>query len=319
MVSTATLDPRALRRPFALRLPGLRRLGGSSALTAGAAILLGLLLLAVLVPLVSPWTITQIGDDPFAGPGNGHLLGTDNLARDNLTRLAAAAGTGLLISTAATVLAAAAGSAAGIVAGYLGGAVDTVIMRVVDVLLSMPAILLALVIGVIVGDGTAPLVLSLAVICAPGFARVMRAPVIAMRERDFVVAAEIAGVRRGPVALHHLLPNVLTPLFVQFAATASMVVLLESILSFLGQGVVPPDPSAGRMISDATRFMARDPWLVVLPSALIVLLTIGWNLVADGLQQVLSPRRGDTHVAVDQSRPLVVRADGPSDESEVAR
>jgi peptide/nickel transport system permease protein len=106
-----------------------------------------------------------------------------------------------------------------------------------------------------------------------------------------------------------MLPNVLTPLFVQFAATASTVVLLESALSFLGQGVVPPTPSAGRMISDATRFMERDPWLVILPSVVIILLTVGWNLLADGLQQALSPRNGDTHVATDPARALVVRAD----------
>lgn len=303
-MTTAT-DPTALKRPMLLALPGLARLRGSSALTAGTGILVGLLLIAVLVPWFSPHSMTAIGTDAFAGPSGAHWLGTDNLARDNLVRVARAARTGLVVSASATLLAALVGTAVGIVAGYLGGWVDTVLMRGVDVMLAIPAILLALVIGVIVGEGTLPLIGSLAVISAPGFARVMRSPVMALRERDFVVAAEISGVRSGAIAVRHLLPNVLTPLLVQFAATASMIVLLESILSFLGQGVVPPEPSAGRMISDATRFMHRDAALILLPSVVIVLLTVGWNLVADGLQKVLAPRRGDTHVAQDADRPLV--------------
>ncbi|MFT4083446.1 MAG: ABC transporter permease [Nocardioides sp.] len=303
------------RRRVPLRIPGL---GGSAALTAGLFILGALLAISLLTPLFTPYTITKIGDDPFAGPSWAHWLGTDNLARDNLTRLAAATRTGLLISFCASVLAALVGSVAGILAGYLGGVVDAVVMRIVDVMLAVPAMLLALVIGMMTGNGALPLIGTLAIITAPGFARVMRAPVIGLRESDFVVAAEISGVRRPLIAARHLTPNVLTPLFVQFAATASMVVLLESVLSFLGQGVVPPDPSAGRMISDATRFMQRDAMLVLLPSLVIVMLTVGWNLVADGLQQVLSPRRGDTHVAADPRKPLVTRASADQTE-EAAR
>jgi peptide/nickel transport system permease protein len=305
----ATLTFSRARQPLTLRLPGLRHLRAGTALTTGASILAGLLVVGVALPLLRPGAVTSIGDVPFAGPSLDHLLGTDNLARDNLVRLASAARTSLLVSTVATLLAAAVGTAVGIVAGYLGGVVDGILMRLVDVALAIPPILLALVIGVILGSGTVPLIVSLSVICAPGFARVMRAPVVTLRERDFVVAADIAGVRRGAIAWRHMLPNVLTPLFVQFAATASTVVLLESALSFLGQGVVPPTPSAGRMISDATRFMERDPWLVILPSVVIILLTVGWNLLADGLQQALSPRNGDTHVATDPARALVVRAD----------
>lgn len=266
-------------------------------LAFGLALVLGMALVAALTPALSPYTVTQINDLPFASPSAEHWLGTDNLARDNFTRLAAATLTGLQISLASTLLAALVGSTAGILAGYFGGLLDSIVMRSVDVLLAIPAILLALVTRVIFGPGIWTLIVSLAIIAAPGFARVMRAPAISLRERDFVTSAEISGVGRMRIAATHLLPNSLTPLFVQFAATASTVVLMESILSFLGQGVLPPDPSAGRMIADSTRFMAREPMLILLPAAVIIAMTIAWNLIADGLQKLLSPRDGALNIS----------------------
>ncbi|MFL4475968.1 ABC transporter permease [Paeniglutamicibacter sp. MACA_103] len=279
----------------------LRRFAGQlrhhPSLVIGLALVVGMTAVAALTPALSPYTVTQINDLPFASPSAEHWLGTDNLARDNFTRLAAATMTGLQISLASTLLAALVGSAAGILAGYFGGLFDGIVMRSVDVLLAIPAILLALVTRVIFGPGIWTLIISLAIISAPGFARVMRAPAISLRERDFVTSAEISGVGRLRIAASHLLPNSLTPLFVQFAATASMVVLMESILSFLGQGVLPPDPSAGRMIADSTRFMAREPMLILLPAAVIIAMTIAWNLIADGLQKLLSPRDGALNIS----------------------
>lgn len=282
--------------PAAIKRFG-RRLRANPSLAFGLALITVMSIAAAVTPLFSPYTVTQINEMPFAGPSAEHWLGTDNLARDNFTRLSAAALTGLLISFASTVLAALVGSAAGILAGYFGGILDSIVMRSVDVLLAIPAILLALVTRVIFGPGIWTLIVSLAIISAPGFARVMRAPAISLRERDFVTSAEISGVGRLKIAAAHLLPNSLTPLFVQFAATASMVVLMESILSFLGQGVLPPDPSAGRMIADSTRFMAREPMLILLPAAVIIAMTIAWNLIADGLQKLLSPRDGALNIS----------------------
>jgi len=189
-------------------------------------------------------------------------------------------------------LAAVVGTTVGVLSGYLGGWVDGVLMRIVDALLALPAILLALVVGVVIGNGPLPLIIALGLIFAPGFARVMRAPALALRRRDFVAAARNSGVRAPVIALQHVLPNALTPLLVQFAAVASNVVLLEAALSYLGQGVQAPEPSAGRMISEAQRFMYSDPLLVIAPAVLIVALSSGWNLFADGVQSLLSPRRG---------------------------
>jgi peptide/nickel transport system permease protein len=278
--TTAIRATRARRR----RRPG-------TAFWAGAAIL-GALLLASLwmtiAPIADPY---QSAGPSLQPPGGEHPLGTDNLGRDMFTRLVLAARTSLLISGAAALLAAMIGTALGLIAGYVGGWLDAFIMRAVDIMLALPAILVALVVGVIIGNGEGPLILALGLVFAPTFARVMRAPVIALRERDFVFAARLSGVRSWRVILEHLLPNVLTPLTVQFASVASQVVLIEAALSYLGEGVQPPEPSAGRMISEFTRFMQVQPLLLVLPSIVIVLLSAGWNLLADGIQDFLVPRR----------------------------
>ncbi|OII41393.1 ABC transporter permease [Plantibacter sp. MMLR14_011] len=267
-----------------------RRNGFGPAFWSGSGILVGILLLAGWMTLAPPYDPFAASGPALAAPSLDHLLGTDNLGRDNLTRLALAARTSLLISGAA-LLGAVIGTALGLVAGYLGGWVDAIIMRIVDAALALPAILVALVVGVVIGTGPWPLIIALGLVFAPGFARVMRAPVIALRERDFVLAATLSGVRGHRVIVEHLLPNVLTPLFVQFASVASQVVLIEAALSYLGQGVQAPEPSAGRMISEFTRFMQVQPLLIVLPSLVIILLSAAWNLLADGLQDHFAPRR----------------------------
>lgn len=258
---------------------------------SGAGILGGILILAGWMTVWPPHDPFVASGDPMTGSSLDHLLGTDNLGRDTFTRLVLAARTSLLISGAAALLGAVIGTFFGLVAGYVGGRVDAVIMRVVDAILALPAILVALVVGVVVGNGAWPLILALGLVFAPGFARVMRAPVIALRERDFVLAATISGVRPTRVIAEHLLPNVLTPLCVQFASVASQVVLIEAALSYLGQGVQAPEPSAGRMISEFTRFMQVQPLLIILPALVIILLSAVWNLLADGIQDYLAPRR----------------------------
>ncbi len=256
------------------------------------AVILGVILVAALwMTLWPPYDPYAGTGAPLQGPGGDHLLGTDNLGRDVFTRLALAARTSLAISGASALLAAALGTILGLIAGYIGGWVDTLIMRAVDIMLALPAILVALVVGVIIGNGPGPLILALGLVYAPTFARVMRAPVMALREREFVVAAQLSGVRSPRIVVEHLLPNVLTPLFVQFASVASQVVLIEAALSYLGEGVQAPEPSAGRMISEFTRFMQTQPLLIILPSIVIILLSAGWNLLADGTQDFLVPRR----------------------------
>lgn len=263
----------------------------SPALVTGLVILVGVVVWGTWMSIAPPFDPLASVAGSLLDPSAAHLLGTDNVGRDTMVRLAIAGRSSLLISGGAALLAAVVGTVLGVVAGYTGGITDTIIMRAVDAVLSIPAILVALVVGVVIGSGPLPLVIALGFVFAPTFARVMRAPVLALRERDFVLAAQINGVRPVRIAVTHLLPNALTPLVIQFASVASNVVLLEAALSYLGQGVQAPQPSAGRMISEFTRFMQTQPLLIVLPAVLIVLLSAGWNLLADGVQATLAPRR----------------------------
>ncbi|CAN5270376.1 ABC transporter permease [soil metagenome] len=263
----------------------------------GLGIVIALVAFALLGPplgsLLGQGSVTTMSGTTFAGPSAAHWFGTDNLGRDTFRRLAVATGSTLLISFVSAVIAMIVGTTLGIVAGYGGRIADTLVMRGVDIALAVPAILLALVVRVVFGAGVLPLIVAMAVISAPLFARVVRGPVRLLRERDFIAAAEIAGVGRTAIALRHLVPNIVTPVAIQFANTASLAVLLEASLSYLGQGVQAPQPSAGRMISEFQRYLGDEPQLVLIPAALIVLVTIGWNLIADGVQRISPTARKD--------------------------
>lgn len=259
-------------------------------LTAGVILLVVLALTAALVGLTGRAASLHITDDVFADPSAQHWLGTDNLGRDRFSRLAIATGSLLISSAVAASLAACLGSAMGIVAGYWGGAVDAVIMRVVDAILAVPSILVALMAGVTFGDNWFAVILAMAIILAPGFARVMRGSTLSLKSRDFVVSAEISGVSRPVIAATHILPNSVTPLLAQFASAASVVVLIESVLNFLGLGVKQPHPAAGLMISEARSFLQSDPMMLVEPAVVILLVAAMWNLLADGLQARMSPK-----------------------------
>ncbi|WP_228373602.1 ABC transporter permease [Demequina soli] len=268
----------------------------NGALVAGLVLLAALAVYAIVVPLVSPYDPNLTVGMRLEGPSGSHWLGTDNLGRDNLVRLAIATRYALGISFISSVISMVIGTSIGLLAGYAGGRLDNLLMRGTEIVMAIPAILFALVIRVIIGPGFLPLIVAMAIIGAPGFARIMRSPILVLRDRDFVVAAEIAGVRKPWIALSHLLPNATTPMLVNFASTASLAVLIESSLSYLGQGVQAPDPSAGRMIQESMRFMNEAPMLIVLPVVLITLLTVAWNLLADGVQVALSPKAGNLAV-----------------------
>lgn len=284
-VQAAQLEPAIINTRRSVRhRPG-------PALVAGAVILIAFIVWGTWDSIWPPYDPDATVTTPLMSPSSTHPLGTDHVGRDVMVRLAIAGRSSLLISGAAALLAAVVGTLLGIVAGYTRGIVDSIIMRLADTVLSIPAILAALVVGVVLGPGPWPLILALGLVLAPTFARVTRAPILTLRNRDFVLAAQIHGVSPARIALTHLLPNVLTPLTIQFASVASNVVLLEASLSYLGQGVQAPAPSAGRMINESTRFMQTNPLLVILPALLIILLSAGWNLLADGIQALFAPRR----------------------------
>ncbi|HUX13570.1 MAG TPA: ABC transporter permease [Spirochaetia bacterium] len=260
---------------------------------AGAIIILFYVLVALL-------SLVWLPQDPLAmnsaeilkGPSfaTGHLMGTDEFGRDIFSRVIVGSRISEIIAVGATGLGGAIGIFMGIWAGYLGGRWDNVIMRVTDVLFSFPTLLLALFIMAVLGEKTFNIVVAIGIVYIPQFARLSRASILAIRSSDYVRAARSIGGSRSYILFRHLLPNILVPIIVQISLSLSVAVLLESALSFLGLGVQPPAPSWGNMLSAARKYMTFAPWTAVFPGLAIVVLVLGFNLLGDGLRDLLDPR-----------------------------
>jgi peptide/nickel transport system permease protein len=220
----------------------------------------------------------------------GHLLGTDEFGRDILSRIMKGTGVSLIISICATALGAVIGTFMGIWAGYLGGKWDQVLMRIADVLFSFPSLLLAIFIMAILGEKSVNIVFAIGIVYIPQFARISRGAILTIKSSEFVRAARSNGASSNFILYRHLLPNILVPLIVQISLSLSVAILLESALSFLGLGVQPPAPSWGNMLSGARKVMVIAPWTAVYPGLAIVFLVLGFNLLGDGLRDILDPR-----------------------------
>ncbi|RYQ45880.1 ABC transporter permease [Bifidobacterium pseudolongum] len=264
-----------------------KRRPGTPTLWGGVAIIAVLLITGMVVSLWPPYDPYTTSADTFAAPSAAHWLGTDNLGRDLFSRLALSAMTGIAISLSTCLAAAVLGTFIGLTAGYFGGYWDTISMRLMDGLLAIPGILVALIVRVILGAGVWQLILAMSLIYTPVLARVVRAPALRIVSQDYVLASRISALPAPVIIVRHVLRNAVSPLLVQCASIASSTVALESALSYLGQGVQPPQPSAGRMVSEYQIYMQVDPLLVIAPMFVIVMLSFGWNLIADGLQSAL--------------------------------
>lgn len=220
----------------------------------------------------------------------GHVFGTDEFGRDILSRIMKGCSVSLIISIFATALGAVFGTLMGIWAGYLGGRWDHWIMRVADVLFSFPSLLLAIFVMSILGEKTFNVVFAIGIVYIPQFARISRGAILTIKSNEFVRAARSNGASSSFILFRHLLPNILVPLIVQVSLSLSVAVLLESSLSFLGLGVQPPAPSWGNMLSGARKVMVIAPWTAIYPGFAIVLLVLGFNLLGDGLRDILDPR-----------------------------
>ncbi|WP_405952647.1 ABC transporter permease [Streptomyces prunicolor] len=266
------------------------RLGWNATLTTGVCILGAIVLLSLLIGLFGRYSTTDVGDSLLTGPSGSHWLGTDNLGRDLFTRTLGAARQSLMVAFGATTLAALIGIPIGLVAGYNARRLDAVLMAAMDTAMSIPSVLLALVLVSVFSPGMWVLIGGMGLIFVPYFARIVRAPALTVRERDFVSAARIAGVRTPVIIGRHVLPNVLSSALVQYANTAATCVLVEASLSYLGLGIQPPTPSWGRMIFEGQRYMKDDPLLVIVPGITLAIATAAFGLISDGLQEQLNPR-----------------------------
>jgi peptide/nickel transport system permease protein len=260
--------------------------------------LFGTVVLAVLVvcalgaPFLSPYSPLEQHPGAELLPPNGqYLLGTDNLGRDILSRIIFGSRASLLVGVVAVGLGATIGIASGLMAGYFGGAVDTVIMRFYDALLSFPAILLGIAVVSVLGTGMLSVAYALAIASLPGFARLMRSRVLAERERDYVLAARCCGASDQRIMWLHVLPNAIAPLLIQISLAMGFSVLAESALSFLGLGTQPPDPSWGAMLNESRAYLRTVPTFGVFPGLALALLRLGLNFLSDALRDALDPRR----------------------------
>jgi peptide/nickel transport system permease protein len=266
------------------------RLGWNPTLTTGVCILGGLVTMALIVGGFGRYSPQDVSDALLTGPSADHWMGTDNLGRDLFTRTFVAARQSLLVAFGATTLAALIGVPIGLVAGYNARRLDAVLMAAMDTAMSIPSVLLALVLVSVFNPGMGVLITGMGLIFVPYFARIVRAPALTVRERDFVSAARIAGVRTPVVIGRHVLPNVMSSALVQYANTAATCVLVEASLSYLGLGIQPPTPSWGRMIFEGQRYMKEDPLLVIVPGVTLAVATAAFGLISDGLQERLNPR-----------------------------
>ena len=225
--------------------------------------------------------------DPFFG---GHLLGTDPLGRDLLARVLVGIGVSFLISFVVTGLSLVIGVTAGLVAGYFRGPVDTFISALIDVTWGFPIILLAVIFAGMIEPGFATIVLAVALLSWAGIARIIRGYALSLREQEFVAAAKAIGIPSGRVIMVHLLPNVIAPILVLASYYIAVTIVIEAGLSFLGLGIQQPVPSLGAMLSDGRNFLRLSPWQTLLPGAALALAVLGFNLLGDGLRDLLDPR-----------------------------
>lgn len=276
--------------------PGPSRLialGGNRLAQIGLAGVFAAVLLALLAPLVAPFDPMAPGDlsrDVLLPPGGRHWMGTDQLGRDVWSRLLFGARVSLVVALAAVTLSAAIGVVVGGVAGFLGGWWDALVMRTADVVLAVPRLVLLIAVIALLQPGPSSIILILALTQWPAPARLIRAEILSLRDRDFVQAARALGFSRRRILLRHLIPNALAPVLVAMTLGVGHTIILEAGLSFLGIGV---PLSWGELLRDGQqRFLVGAWWLALFPGLGIALVTISFNLVGDGLRDILDPRQG---------------------------
>ena len=269
----------------------LRRLVRDRTVVAGAFVVGAVILAALAAPVVAPHDPTAVdGRATLQSPSPEHWLGTDNLGRDILSRLIYGARWSLGTAVVAAACIVALGVTVGLVAGYVGGLLDDLLMRLVDVLLAFPSLVLALAIVGTLGPSLRNVMIGMVAVWWVDYARVIRGLTIGMREREFVTSARCVGAAAPRIVLRHILPNVIPSVIVLATLELGTLMLAISGLSFLGLGAQPPTPEWGTMLNDGRPFFQRAPQLMLYPGLAITLVVVGCNLVGDGLRDILDPR-----------------------------
>lgn len=257
-------------------------------------IIIILVIMAVLAPVIAPYPEQGLGkvnlDEVFQSPSARHLFGTDELGRDILSRVIYGARISLSISIITIIIAVAIAIPIGLTAGYYGGFVDEIIMRITDVFLSFPPLLIAIVITSFLGPSLKNAVIAIAIAWWPSYARLIRAQVISMREKPFINASKCIGTSDLKIMLTHVLPNSIAPIIIQASMDLGGVILTASSLSFIGLGAQAPEPEWGLIISTSRKFIMDVWWYTAFPGILIFITVLCFNLLGDGLREILDPK-----------------------------
>jgi peptide/nickel transport system permease protein len=261
------------------------------AIAIGAVVMLVFLLAALLAPLIAPYN--PLGQNIAAGlnpPSAAHLFGTDKLGRDIFSRILYGARISLFVGVAVVLMSGVIGTLLGVLAGYIGGWADELLMRITDIFFAFPALILAMAIAGALGPSLQNALIAISAATWPVYARLLRGQVLALKEREFVLAARTVGVPEWQIIVRHLLPNMLAPLLVQSSFDMGGAITAVAGLSFIGFGAQPPTPEWGVMISDARTYMATAWWMGTFPALAIMLVVGSFNLLGDGLRDLLDPR-----------------------------
>ncbi len=283
---TTALSSKLARQPSVF----MRKLRRNAGMQLGLVLLLLLLLGAVFGPaLVGNATAQDLGAR-LQGPTAQHWLGTDQLGRDVLSRVLSGSRISLSLGVGVMLFSLTIGSALGLMAGVRGGWIDEAIMRLTDIFLAFPSLILAMAISAALGPSLTNVMIAVALVSWPAYARLVRAQVLAIREREFVEAARALGSSAGRVAFKHLLPNTLAPLLVQGSFDVGSAILTAAGLGFIGFGAQPPIPEWGAMVSETRNYIKQAPWASSAPAIAILLTVLSFNLIGDGLRDIFDPR-----------------------------
>jgi len=280
------------------RAPSLRRVSLLDALrryprvTTAASVVALLFLVALLAPIISPHDpLAQSPDDSYLPPGPGHLLGTDELGRDLLSRILWGARVSLPVALVAVVVGLVGGGALGLVCGYRGGLTDLLLMRLVDALLAFPGLILAIAIVAALGPSLVNAMVAIGIVAIPVYARLVRGQILQLKQLEFITAARSMGASPLRIVFQHLVPNLLNPVLVQVSLSAGFAILAEATLSFLGLGAQVPTPDWGQMINSGARFLNNGFWwLPIFPGVAISIAVSSFNWLGDSLRDALDPR-----------------------------
>jgi peptide/nickel transport system permease protein len=259
----------------------------------GAVIILATVLVALVGPLAWRTDYASQASRRLLPPTAAQPFGTDELGRDELSRIIHGAQVSLQVGMISVVIALVTGTIIGIVAGFYGRTVDAALMRVVDIMFAFPGIVLAIVIAGLLGPSRTNAMIAIGIVYTPAFARVVRGSTLSVLSLPYVEAARSLGIRDTRIILRHLLPNITAPLIVLTTVYLSTAILTEAALSFLGLGTQPPEPSWGSMLNASRSYMERAPWLAIAPGLAIMVVVLGFNFLGDGLRDVLDPQLRD--------------------------